>query len=53
VHELVALADAFLDGRGTRQRTLAGRGRHRDGVVLELGDASYLLDGPTRRARIG
>lgn len=50
--ELVALADVFLDGRGTRQRTQVGRRRHRDGVVLELGDDSYLLEGPTRRTPI-
>lgn len=51
--ELVALADAFLDGRGTRQRTPIGRGRVRDDVVLELGEDSFLVEGPTRRARIG
>lgn len=48
VRDLVALADVFLEGRGVRQRTPAGRGRHRDGVVLELGDDSFLLEGPTR-----
>lgn len=51
--ELVALADVFLDGRGTRQRTPIGRGRVRDGVVLDLGEGSFLLEGPTRRVRIG